>query len=96
MTQELLLPRQLTEEELMQGQILTPAQELYFKAIYTEMTLAAAEVDLVSNTVEQRHHLEMCRAFDGGKRAFIAELLLDSESAKATLREMAANQNQPG
>lgn len=72
--------------ELMRGKILTPDQVTYLRALYTDLTLALAEVD-VSPSAENRLVAEIARAHDCGKRALILELLQDSEDAKNELQQ---------
>lgn len=91
MSTQFLQTVDLTDLELLRGKLLSAETKKYLRAVYTEMTLAAAVVDL-SPTSEDRLANEINRAFDGGKRAFIEELLTDSESAQLEINAaMASN-----
>lgn len=92
MRQFLEVERELTEIEILKGKILNPAQKLYLRTLFTEMTLTLAEADL-SQTAEERTSMELRRSYDCGKRAFIAELLADSENAEIELKQFDQPQN---
>lgn len=75
---------ELSEVEILRGKILTPETIRYLKSVFTELTVAAAAVDLHPDPA-QREANTLLRAFDGGKRAFIAELLEGAASAPTEL-----------
>lgn len=85
-----LTPEILEGVELTKAQILRPDQVLYFRSLFTQLTLALAEID-ASATKEEREANEIRRAHDCGKRALLLELLQDSENATSELQQLTAN-----
>lgn len=86
-----LLTRELNEREILQGKRLSPETELYLRKEYTEATMSVAQIDINSSDTETRIMNAIRRAYDGGRRALLLELLTDSESAKIELQQLAAN-----
>lgn len=81
-----------TDSQLLECRVLSPKQVCYLQHVYTELTEAQAEPDVASENTEERITNAIRRSFDGGKRAFIEELLRDSENAKLELQLAVINQ----